>query len=128
MTAEWSPTGQLSACCGPTVKIWTPGAQDGSRERKINEGTPVYAVDWSTNNKVLAVAGDKAQVSMYSGSTVIGQVPTVVNPHIDTITCMRFSHSSKKMVIGCKNRTMHILDLRQQVGNPAALQAAAHPP
>ena len=105
----------LAACCGPTIKLWNPTVSGKEKEIKISEGTMVYALDWSTNNRVLAAAGDKAQVSMYNSGQRIGQIPNLISPSIDSITCLRFSNDSKKMVFGCKNRSMHILDLRQQV-------------
>jgi WD40 repeat protein len=121
----WNSSELLSACCGATVKVWNPIQADRFGEVKLNEGTPVYTLDWSTNNKVLAVAGDKPQVSMYGNGQLIGQVPAIISPNLDGVTCMRFGSDSKRMILGCKNRFLHILDLRNQVRRQAFLAAPA---
>ncbi len=121
MAGAWGTSELLAACCGPAVKLWNPVSADKAQqaETKLNEGTTVHALDWSSNNKVLAVAGEKAQVSMYGNGQMIGQIPNLPTPSIDGITSVRFGSDSKRMVIGCKNRSLHVLDLRQQVSELA---------
>lgn len=111
----WNTSELLAACCGATVKVWSPISQEQRREVKISEGTDVHALDWSGNNKVLAVAGDKPQIAMVGGGKVIGYVPEVVEPELNGILAMKFSADSKKLAIGCSNRALHIRDLRSQV-------------
>ena len=109
----WNTSELLAACCGAAVKVWSPFSAEP--RRKVNEGTEVHALDWSGNNKVLAVAGDKAQISMLGGGKVIGCVPEAIDPSLSGIISMRFSADSKKLAIGCANRMLHIRDLRSQV-------------
>lgn len=111
----WNTSELLAACCGAAVKVWSPISAEPRREVKLSEGTDVHALDWSGNNKVLAVAGDKAQITMVGGGKVIGYVPEAIDPSLSGITAMRFSADSKKLAIGCANRTVHIRDLRSQV-------------
>jgi hypothetical protein len=117
---SWNTSELLAACCGGAVKVWGAAAADARREVHLSEGAPVAALDWSGNNKVLAVAGDKAQVTMVGGGKVIGYVPEAPEPGLAGITAMRFSADSKKLAIGCANRALHIRDLRSQVGAAAA--------
>jgi hypothetical protein len=69
---------------------------------------------------VLAVAGDKAQITMVGGGKVIGYVPEVPEASLSGVTAMRFSADSKRLAIGCANRALHIRDLRSQVGRVGA--------
>ncbi|KAI8471094.1 MAG: WD40-repeat-containing domain protein [Monoraphidium minutum] len=110
----WNTSELLAACSGTTVKVWSPVSAEPRREVKINEGTEVHALDWSGNNKVLAVAGDKPQITMVGGGKVIGYVPEAIDASLSGVTAMRFSADSKKLAIGCANRTLHIRDLRSQ--------------
>ncbi|GBF92692.1 hypothetical protein Rsub_05061 [Raphidocelis subcapitata] len=110
----WNTSELLAACCGSTVKIWSPAAAEPRREVKLSEGADVHALDWSGNNKVLAIAGDKPQITMVGGGKVIGSVPEGVEPGLAGIAAIKFSGDSKKLVVGCANRTLHIRDLRTQ--------------
>jgi WD40 repeat protein len=71
----------IAAACGAVVKVWDPS--NPNTEVKIFEGTSVYAVAFNVNNKILAVGGDKCQVSLYScapqpdGDRKIAQLPPV---------------------------------------------------
>eukprot|EP00775_Hariotina_reticulata_P001741 gene1741-2082_t len=71
----------VAAACGAVVKVWDPSEPD--KGIKLFEGTSVYTVSFSPNNKVLAVGGDKCQVSLYSstpqpgGDRMVAQLPTV---------------------------------------------------
>jgi hypothetical protein len=154
MTSIWSaPSGDLlAACCGGAVKVWSPendnanaANADGARLPTADPtaaSSSAVALDWSANNKVLAVAGDRPQVLMYGGGQLIGQVPAAGaatsagggNPSsaasaltaagtataqggpalTGNITALRFGSDSKRMVVGCRSRAVHVLDLRQQ--------------
>jgi hypothetical protein len=153
-SAVWSgPSGDLlAACCGGAVKVWSPAsgandanAVDGARLPAAAGSLAVAALDWSANNKVLAVAGDRPQVLMYGGGQLIGQVPAAgapasslggasaassavtaattttttpsaagLLPLAGGITALRFGSDSKRMIVGCRSRAVHVLDLRQQ--------------
>jgi hypothetical protein len=112
----WNTSELLAACCGSTIKVWSPMQPDQRREVKLAEGAATNALDWSGNNKVLAVAGDKAQITMVGGGKVIGYVPEAPEPNLGGILALKFSGDSKKLAIGCGNRLLHIRDLRSQVG------------
>jgi WD40 repeat protein len=154
--AVWSaPSGDLlAACCAGAVQVWRPSsngaAADEARLPSSADASPSSAValDWSANNKVLAVAGDRAQVCMYGGGQLIGQVPAAGAatsataaaatgacgpssgasaathqsapassssiPLTGGITALRFGGDSKRMIVGCRSRAVHVLDLRQQ--------------
>ena len=112
----WNTSELLAACCGSAVKVWSPAAPDTRHEVALDEGAPVAALDWSGNNKVLAAAGAKPQITMIGGGRVIGYVPEAPEPGLAGISALKFSADSKKLAIGCANRALHIRDLRSQVG------------
>jgi len=111
----WNTSELLAACCGSTVKVWSPVSQEQRREVEVSEDAATRALDWSGNNKVLAVAGDKAQITMVGGGKVIGYVPEAPEATLSGILTVKFSGDSKKLAIGCSNRLLHIRDLRSQV-------------
>lgn len=117
----WNTSELLAACCGPTVKVWpaapaADGAADGrGKDFRIADAADVAALDWSGNNKVLALAGDRPQITMVGGGRVIGHVPEAPEAALAGVLCMRFSGDSKKLALGCANRTLRIRDLRSQV-------------
>jgi WD40 repeat protein len=106
----------LAACCGRAVLLWSPLQGTGQACDTVNEGSEVYTLDWSNNNKVLAVGGARSQLHVYRGDTraPIAYLPDPPNSYIDVITCMRFGSDSRKIALGCKNRTMVFIDLKQQ--------------
>eukprot|EP00879_Flechtneria_rotunda_P025888 GHRR01027543.1.p1 GENE.GHRR01027543.1~~GHRR01027543.1.p1 ORF type:complete len:752 (+),score=310.10 GHRR01027543.1:1196-3451(+) len=113
----WAVTDCVAAACGTVVKVWSPN--DPKNEIKIFEGTNVYSMDFSRNNKVLAVAGDKGQVALYSnnlqgasGDRCVGHTPSIPDPDIDCITCVRFAPTGAHLVCGTKEGPVHIFALR----------------
>lgn len=117
--AVWSTADAVAASCGTLVKVWTPN--DPASEIKIFEGTAVYSIDFSRNNKVLAVAGDKGQVVLYSnkpqgaaGERAVGRFPGIPQDGADAFTCVRFSSSDAHLLGGCNNGTVHIWALKQK--------------
>eukprot|EP00882_Tetradesmus_deserticola_P034517 GHRQ01039627.1.p1 GENE.GHRQ01039627.1~~GHRQ01039627.1.p1 ORF type:complete len:157 (-),score=38.64 GHRQ01039627.1:39-509(-) len=117
--AVWSTTDCLAAGCGELVKVWQPG--NPTSDIKIFEGTTVYSVDFSRNNKVLAVAGDKSQVVVYSnrpqppsGERSVGRFPDLPKAGLDCITCVRFAPSDTHLVGGARNGTLRIWSLRSK--------------
>ncbi|KIZ05202.1 hypothetical protein MNEG_2756 [Monoraphidium neglectum] len=122
----WNTSELLAACCGAAVQVWAPLSADPRRDVAIDEAAGVSALDWSGNNKVLAVAGDKAQITMVGGGKVIGYVPEVPEASLSGVTAMRFSADSKRLAIGCTNRALHIRDLRSQgAGNKCIIDHKA---
>jgi WD40 repeat protein len=121
----WNTSELLAACCGTTVKVWSPAAAEPRHEVKLSEGADVHALDWSGNNKVLAIAGDKPQITMVGGGKVIGCVPEGVEPGLAGISAIKFSGDSKKLVVGCANRALHVRDLRSQVRGAEGRLAAS---
>jgi WD40 repeat protein len=122
----------IAAGCGPVVKLWAPSAPQ--QAAKINEGTPVYCVDFSHNNRVLAVAGEKGQANLYSSKAVGGSatytpvscVPTTPLATVDSITCVKFAPNDSALLGGCRNGRVHIWSLKgDEVGRADAWSAAA---
>lgn len=75
--------------------------------------TPMHHITYCP--QVLAVAGDRSQITMVGGGKVIGYVPEAPEAGLGGITAMKFSGDSKKLAIGCSNRSLHVRDLRSQV-------------
>lgn len=105
MSSAWGLQDIVAAACGPVVKLWS--ALDTSRPLKINEGTPVQALDFSHNNKVLAVGGCKHQVLLYSGDKhgppkQVGWMPQegLLASHA---TAVRFSPADAHITTGCSD-------------------------
>jgi WD40 repeat protein len=78
-------------------------------------------VDFSRNNKVLAVAGDKGQVVVYSnrphppsGDRSVGRFPDLPKAGLDCITCVRFAPSDTHLIGGARTGTVHIWSLRSK--------------
>jgi WD40 repeat protein len=103
---------QLAACCGPSVRSWEPSQLQKPAVR-LNEGVPVRALSWSNNNKVLAVAGDKSEISMYTSGSTVPLGPGIMLNGVDSVTCLHLG--SKKLVAGCSDNTVQIVDLRNGV-------------
>jgi WD40 repeat protein len=103
------------------VKVWEPSAPQ--RAVKINEGTPVYSVAFSHNNKVLAVAGEKGQAALYggkgaspeAGAQLAGHMPSVPVESSDSITCITFMPNDSCLVGGCLNGVVHLWMLKEEV-------------
>uniref|UniRef100_A0A383V7N5 Anaphase-promoting complex subunit 4-like WD40 domain-containing protein n=1 Tax=Tetradesmus obliquus TaxID=3088 RepID=A0A383V7N5_TETOB len=117
--AVWPTSDCLAAGCGELVKVWQQG--DPTSEIKIFEGTSVSSVDFSRNNKVLAVAGDKGQVVLYSnrpqppnGDRAVGRCPDIPKAGLDCITCVRFAASDTHLIGGARNGTVRIWSLRSK--------------
>jgi WD40 repeat protein len=117
--AMWPTSDCLAAGCGNLVKVWQPG--DPGIEIKIFEGTSVYSVDFSRNTKVLAVAGDKGQVAMYSskpqtpsGERLVGHFPDLPEAGLDCITCVRFAPNDTHLICGARNGTLHTWSLKEK--------------
>lgn len=108
----WNTSELLAACCGAAVKVWSPAG--ARREVSLSEPAPAAALDWSGNNKVLAVAGERPQITMVGGGKVIGYVPEAPEAGLGGVLAMKFSGDSKKLAVGCANRALHIRDLRSQ--------------
>lgn len=114
--AAWSLQDWLAAACGEIVKVWHP--HDAKQEVKIYEGTNVYAADFSSNNKVLAVAGDKGQITLYSskthdtGSRAVGHFPNPLEVGVESFSCVRFAANDSSLVAGCHNGTVHTWALK----------------
>lgn len=115
---SWGLPEVIAAGCGPVVKVWAP--TEPKQAIKLNEGTPVYAVDLSHNNRVLAVGGDKGQASLYSGKGAsvqtgapgVGNIPRIPDDSADAITCIKFAPSDSSLVMGCKNGLVHVWGLK----------------
>jgi WD40 repeat protein len=115
--AAWHTADCLAAGCGELVKVWQPG--NPNSEIKIFEGTSVYCLDFSRNNKVLAVAGDKGQVALYSsrpqtpsGERIVGRAPEVPKAALDSFTCVRWAPSGTHLVGGTRNGMLCIFALK----------------
>lgn len=121
----------IAAGCGPVVKLWAPSAPQ--QAVKINDGTPVYCVDFSHNNRVLAVAGEKGQANLYSSKAVgesancspVSSVPTTPLATVDSITCVKFAPNDSALLGGCRNGRVHIWSLKDEVCPAVAGSAAA---
>jgi len=104
---------RIAACCGPVVRVWVPEKGEQIPANRLNEGMPVRALSWSNNNKVLAVAGDKSEISMYAvgSSTPLG--PGIVLNGVESISCLHIG--SRKLAAGCSDGSLQAVDLRNGV-------------
>lgn len=117
----WGLLEVVAAGCGPVVKLWAPS--EPQQAIKINEGTPVYGLDFSSNNRVLAVAGEKGQAVLYSGKgaavntgcSPVGQMPRNPEENTDSITCIKFAPDDTNLIGGCRNGRVHIWSLKDEV-------------
>lgn len=106
----------LAAGCGTIVKVWDPN--NPAAEFKLYEGTTIHSLDFSHNNKVLAVASDKGQVVLYSskaqdsGSHIVSSLPLSPEPGIDSFNCVNFAPDGSQLTAGASNGTVHIWNLR----------------
>eukprot|EP00878_Enallax_costatus_P040917 GHUV01047330.1.p1 GENE.GHUV01047330.1~~GHUV01047330.1.p1 ORF type:complete len:299 (+),score=57.66 GHUV01047330.1:884-1780(+) len=106
----------LAAGCGDILKVWDPS--NPKAEIKIYEGTNIHSVDFSHNNKVLAVASDKGQVVLYSskiqesGNRNVSSLPNTPEPDIESFTCVRFAPDGSHLAAGANNGTVHVWNLR----------------
>ena len=120
MAPQWAAPDMLAACCGSTVKLWStaqaadkPGVLALEERGKLAEGAAVRALDWSSNNKVLAVAGDKGQIGMWSQGQCMGGLPEAGSEAVDALTAIRFASDSKRVALGCRNGALHVMDMRK---------------
>jgi WD40 repeat protein len=111
MASAWGLQDMVAAACGPVLKVWSALAP-GDREAKFNDGTDVSCLEFSHNNKVLAAAGGKGQVAMYSSAQRVGVLPDATLPV--GITAMRWTLSSD-LVGGCEDGSVHIWGVKGQV-------------
>lgn len=110
----------IAAGCGPVVKLWAPA--DPQHAIKLNEGTPVYCLDFSHNNRVLSVAGEKGQANLYSGkgasvatgAAAVGNIPRAPDEGADSITCIKFAPNDSFLLGGCMNGLVHIWSLKEE--------------
>jgi WD40 repeat protein len=126
----WGLSEVIAAGCGPVVKLWAPS--EPQRAVKINEGTPVYSVDFSHNNRVLAVAGEKGQANLYSSKSAgesscqpVSSMPTVPLSTVDSITCLKFAPNDSCLLGGCRNGRVHMWSVKDEVCPDNILSAAA---
>lgn len=119
----WGLPEVVAAGCGPVVKLWAPA--DPKHAIKLNEGTPVYCLDFSHNNRVLTVAGEKGQAILYSGKGAsvatgaanVGNVPRAPDAGADSITCIKFAPNDSYLLGGCRNGLVHIWSLKEEVSS-----------
>jgi WD40 repeat protein len=108
----------IAAGCGPVVKMWAPS--DPHKAIKLNKGTSVYCLDFSHNNKVLAVGGESGQATLYSmkgasvaaGALEVGQIPRTPEETVDSFTCIKFAPNDSYIVGGCTNGQVHLWNLK----------------
>lgn len=120
-SVPWGLLEVIAAGCGPVVKLWAP--TEPQQALKINEGTPVYCLDFSHNNRVLAVAGEKGQAILYSGKgaavatgcSPVGTIPRVPCETADSVTCIKFAPNDSYLLGGCRNGLVHIWSLKDEV-------------
>lgn len=125
----WGLLEVIAAGCGPVVKLWAPS--EPQQAIKINEGTEVYDVGFSHNNRVLAIAGEKGQCSLYSskgaavntGCQPVGQIPRNLQENTDTIMCIKFAPDDSCLIGGCRNGLVHVWSLKDEVSKCAAAAA-----
>lgn len=131
----WATADCVAAAAGAVAAVWDPSQPAGS-EVKIFEGTPIYSLDFSRNNKVLAVASDKGQLVLHSakphgpgGDRAVGRMPALPEPGLDAITFVRFTHNDAHLIGGTRHGAVRIWSLRAKdvSAQPGAL-SALHPP
>lgn len=116
--SAWSKSGDsLAAGCGAVVKVWA-GTEPGA-EVKLFEGTPVFCLSFSPNNKVLAVGGDKGSVSLYSatpapgsGERSVGTIPPLPEAGLEAVAALAFLPDTS-LVTGGRHGGVHLWALRQ---------------
>lgn len=116
------------------VKLWNPS--EPQQAISIYEGTAVYSLDFSHNNRVLAVAGEKGQAVLYGGKGAavgtgcepVGTIPRVPSETADSVTCLKFAPNDSYLLGGCRNGLLHIWSLKDDVSAENSALLTFHNP
>uniref|UniRef100_A0A7S3VNT5 Anaphase-promoting complex subunit 4 WD40 domain-containing protein n=1 Tax=Dunaliella tertiolecta TaxID=3047 RepID=A0A7S3VNT5_DUNTE len=113
MDSFWSSGLLLAGAVGNVVSVWNPAL---GTNQDIQPQEFVNTLQWSANNKVLALGGNNGSVALYSAGHYLGSLPldTMKPADMDEVTCARFSKDSKLLHTGSNSSCIYTWDLKQQ--------------